>query len=234
MKTSLIVSLVALVPVVASAKLGETAEHCGKIYGTLHEQRPSGSKTIYTKDGVYTTCWFDDGKCTAVSYQLISTGAVMLEDFDKGPRFTEKQASSLLNLNRGGSVWKQESKDRAQTPSFGNYKTDDGMRQARVSSVGVTVELVEEYERNKSLVAEVAVDEVIKSFSGGADDQHPSIKHDAPLPPPSDVEIQLAASQKRMEERRPLMTSLRESQPAQRSRKRPRSSSKSSISWRLS
>ncbi len=96
---------------------------------------------------------------------------------------------ALLNLNRGKSTWSQVSKDKYGEDFDGIYATADGKIRASVSRVQVAVESVDTTELWNKKITDQAVTETIASFSQGASDG-PVIKQNAPLPPPTQEELE--------------------------------------------
>lgn len=173
----------------AEARIGATPEECNAAYGTVRETRSDGSKISYRQDGVLTDCWFLDGRCEMVSYQILPVGIGDHPEFGKEPRFSKDQSMALLNLNRGASIWSQVLKDKYGEDYDGIYATADGQLRASVSKVSVAVEGVETAALWKKKITEQAVTETIASFSRGAPDG-PEIPQDAPLPPPTEEELE--------------------------------------------
>jgi hypothetical protein len=183
----------------AEARIGATPDECKAAYGTVRETRSDGSKISYLRDGVLTDCWFLDGRCETVSYQILSVAMVDRPEFDKEPRFSNDHSMALLNLNRGASTWTQVSKDKFGDDYDGIYATADGKIRAAVSRVSVAVEGVETSAFWKKKITEQAVTETIASFSQGATDG-PVIPQDAPLPPPTEEELETQQNYEQMEQ----------------------------------
>lgn len=182
------------------ARIGDSPAVCAATYGEIAENRPNGGMVIYRKDGILTTCWFDGEVCTALSYQLRSAGLVVRQELGKEPRFSESQTSALLNLNRGSSAWKQEAKGKFGQPFDGLYKTEDRKLQGLVNSFAITIESIPSYQRRLDQTQGAAIDQTIRSFSGGAVAEQPAIKHDAPLSPPTEAEVKMNEATKRLED----------------------------------
>lgn len=182
----------------AEARIGANPEECKAAYGTVREVRPDGSKISYRKDGVMTDCWFLEGVCEAVSYHILPGGMVDIPAFGGGPRFSKEQSMALLNLNRGASTWSQESKAKYGEDYDGIYATADGKFRASVSSVGVAVESVTAIKLWKGMINEQALSATITSFSPGAP-SGPKILQDAPLPPPTQEELEAQRNAARIE-----------------------------------
>ena len=185
-------------PSLAEARIGANPEECKAAYGTVREVRADGSKISYRRDGVLTDCWFIEGRCSSVTYQMLLVGLVDMPDFADRPRFSKEQSMALLNLNRGTSTWSQESKDKYGTDYDGIYATADGKLRASVSRVHVAVESVKETTMWKEMITEQAVSATIASFSPGTT-SGPKIPQDAPLPPPTKEELEMQRSAAQIE-----------------------------------
>jgi hypothetical protein len=193
-------TLAAILPTgFAEARIGATPEECKAAYGTVRETRADGSKISYRRDGVLTDCWFLNGRCEMVSYQILPAGMVDRPEFGKEPRFSKDQSMALLNLNRGASTWSQVSKDKYGVDYDGIYATADGKIRASVSSVRVAVEGEETTEMWKKMITDQAVTETIASFSQGTPNG-PEIPQDAPLPPPTEEELETQRNFAQMEQ----------------------------------
>ncbi len=192
--TKLIISglAIALSANFSHARIGATSEECAAHYGVARESRPDGSKITYRREGILTNCWFIEGRCVAVNYEILTPSMVDRPDLGSGPRFSMDQSMSLLNLNRGTSTWSQESKQAYGEAYDGIYATADGKFRASVSFVGVTVESVEAVRLWSSATTEQAVSKTIASFSSPTASA-PEIRHDAPLPP-EELEAQRRAA----------------------------------------
>lgn len=163
-------------------KIGESADGCLKIYGDVLEASANGSKTVYRKGGILTTCYFMDGKCAAVNYEMLTPSRVFRPDSETKLRFTEEQESSLLNLNRQGSSWAQENKtSKFGQARDGTYKTVDGKLQALVNFVAVNIETTEFRTARMGMVQKEELDKVIAMFGEGATVEPRPVSGNAPL-----------------------------------------------------
>ena len=189
---------------VGEGKIGATADECAKIYGSECETAPNGSKKVFKKGGVVTICYFMNGVCAAVSYELAKPSKVLHPPIGKDTRFTAEQEAMLLNLNGGGSIWKQESKQSFADPRDGVYRTEGGKLQALVNFVAVNVETLEYFNARKAQEVMTEVDKVIAGFGSEANPQPKPVV--AALPPTEDEQKQaemnqrLEDMQKRMDE----------------------------------
>ena len=147
------------------ARIGASPAECAAQYGVIRESRSDGSKITYRKDGILTHCWFVEGRCVAVSYEILPSSMVDRPDLGSGPRFSREQSMALLNLNRGTSTWSQESKREYGEDYDGIYATADGKYRASISFVGVTVESVEDVRLWSAAITEQAISKTISSFS---------------------------------------------------------------------
>jgi hypothetical protein len=150
------------------------------------EESPDGGVIEFENDGIRVACRFADGACSAISYSLIRTGFVTREELGKEPRFTKEQAARILNLNRGGSTWSQESKASYGEKEDGIYKTSDGKLHALVNSVEVNIESIAFQQAKLAKIDPAAVDKTLASFESGTGDvQSPVIRNlpDVPKPP---------------------------------------------------
>lgn len=167
-------------------RIGDDSKACADRYGVAIEKSPDDGFIKFEKDGVRVACVFADGVCSVISYTLINTEVIMRGELGKGPRFTKDQIVRILNLNRGGSTWSQESRDSYGEKEDGIYKTSDGKLHASVSLVAVSIESIAFQQTKLAKVGASAVDKTLASFESSAGEvQSPVIKllPDVPKPP---------------------------------------------------
>ncbi len=182
---SVVLNFALLLP--SQGRIGDDQKACAARYGIVIEESPDGCFIGFEKDGIRVTCRFAEGKCSAISYSLLGTGFVACEELGKEPRFTKEQAARILNLNRGGATWGQETKDSYGEKQDGIYKTNDGKLHALVNSVAVNVESIAFQKAKLAKIDPAAVDKTLTSFERGTSDvQSPVIRNLPDLPKPPD------------------------------------------------
>jgi hypothetical protein len=155
--------VLALLPTLAHARIGETPEQCAKRYGDLAERKGATARAVHSfaKDGVVTTCFFTDGKCVAIRFELIAPVRAGAQDtIENMPLFTDAQSAALLAANSGDSEWTTLSKEQGIT----THIAKDGTRRAVTSGLHVIIQTSTDIEARKKFVMPDAVTKAIEGF----------------------------------------------------------------------
>ena len=146
---------------IAFARIGETVAECDKRYGACREASLDGSFKEYSVNRLLVTCIFVDAKCVIVTYAIRWSSPVIQAPIGKDRRFSEEQATRLLNLNGNGAAWVQKSKLTFTNGNDGIYETADGKLQALVNFTGVKIETVESYRSRLAGMSDEVIDQAL-------------------------------------------------------------------------
>ena len=155
--------ILAILPTLAHARIGETPEQCAKRYGDLAERKGTGPllKHTFSKGGVLTHCFFDEGKCAAIAFEVLAASHT---DFQapaaSSPAFLMPQIFKLLEANKGGSEWEIH----PEGSGISTYTTKDGSRRAVSSDAHVIIQTTANFEARKKLILPEAIDKDIEGF----------------------------------------------------------------------
>jgi hypothetical protein len=158
-----LLTLALLLPTITHARIGETPEQCAKRYGEVFESKGNSSRgiTSYGKDGVQTTCYFSEGKCVAIAFELSPPVRADLQDSEQNTVFfTPEQTAALLAANKGSAEWFSMPEHRGIT----KHLAKDGSRRAMTSGTHVIIQTEEDIEARKKRISSENVSKIIEGF----------------------------------------------------------------------
>lgn len=162
MKFLLILSIVSST---AFARIGDSPQQCEARYGTPTVMPPARDteRLRFSKGQLIVTCWFWEGRCCSIDYEIIKPSNVVYPKEITAERFELSQAQRFLNFN--GAEWLHEQTDEYGKPFDGIYRTKDGKLQALINFTGVTIETTEWHACNLKKAQPAEINKAIEAIT---------------------------------------------------------------------
>lgn len=151
----------------AFARIGETPQQCEARYGKptiMHPARDT-ERVRFSVGQILITCWFWEGKCCSIDYEIGKPSNVVYPKDITAERFELSQAQRFLKFNSAGGEWVHEQPEEYGKPFDGVYKTKDGKLQALVNFTGVTIETTDWHALNVKQAEAAEIEKVIDAIT---------------------------------------------------------------------